>query len=78
MNYSDENYEEEERIKKQNYLKTQILNDNNYDANEFLDFMDEAKPGVDGQDINNWEYDELVEKVQQFKAEKENFDGKIY
>lgn len=75
MNYSQDDFEEQ-RLKKQNYLKTHILNDPNFDPDEFVNYMEEAKPEVDGKEIDNWDYDELVEKVQQFKAEKENFEGK--
>lgn len=75
MNSSEERFEED-RQRKQNYLKTHILNDPNYDPDEFVNYMEEAKPEVDGKEIDNWDYDELVDKVQQFKAEKDNFESK--
>lgn len=74
MNYSNEDYEDE-RARKQKYLKTHILNDPNYDPDEFVNYMEQAKPEVDGKEIDNWDFDELVEKVQEFKAEKEKFEG---
>jgi hypothetical protein len=74
MNSSEERFEED-RQRKQNYLKTHILNDPNYDPDEFVNYMEAAKPGLDGKEIDNWEYDELVDRVQQFKAEKDNFES---
>lgn len=74
MNYSDEKYEDD-RMKKQNYLKTHILNNPKYDADEFVLYMENAKPDIEGGEIDNWDFDELVEKVQEFKAQKEQIQG---
>ena len=59
------------RLLKQKFLKEQILDDENYDANEFVEYMREAKPDVEGGDINNWKFDELVNQVQNFKSMKQ-------
>lgn len=75
MNYSQENFDEDDRMKKQQYLKQHILDDTQFDADEFVNYMEQAKPDVDGKDIDNWDFDELVEQVQKFKAQKERFIG---
>jgi hypothetical protein len=68
--------EEDIRIMKQQFLKEQILDDPDYDANEFVEFMRSAKPDVEGGDINNWEFDELVNQVQNFKSMKQQIESK--
>jgi hypothetical protein len=74
MDRSNENFEDE-RMKKQNYLKNHILNNPNYDPDEFVLYMESSKKDCDGKEIDNWDFDELVEKVQEFKAQKEQLEG---
>ena len=62
---------------KQNFLKEQILDDPNYDPEEFVNYMRTAKPDVEGGDINNWEFDELVNQVQNFKSMKDQLESRI-
>ena len=54
---------DEEYKKKQQLLKNEIL-DRGYDPDEFIDFCLNAKK--EGDDLNNWEYDELQKKIQEF------------
>ena len=54
---------DEEKIKKQKLLKNEII-DRCYDQNAFIEFcMQERK---DGDDLNNWTYDELKNVIQKF------------
>lgn len=53
----------DERHKKQDYLKKEIL-DRNYDKATFAEFMMSQKP--DGLNVDNWEYNELIFAVDEF------------
>ena len=75
MKSQDQIDNEEIRLMKQNFLKEKILDDPRYDANEFVEFMRIAKPNVEGGDINNWEYDELINQVQDFKSMKQQLES---
>lgn len=61
---------ETDRYQKQKYLKDQILDDPDYDADEFVDFMRKAKENCDGADIDNWTNEELIVRVNEFKKLK--------
>lgn len=75
MNSNIQTDNEDLRILKQNFLKQQILDDSQYDANEFVEYMRREKPDVEGGDIDNWEFDELVEQVQSFKSMKQQLES---
>jgi hypothetical protein len=57
--------------KKQKFLKEQIKLNPDMDQDEFIQFLSDAKPGVNATDVDNWEFEELVEKVEEFKTLKE-------
>ena len=63
------------RAQKQKYLKEEILEDDNYDAEEFIEYMQECKPNVEAGDIDNWDFEELVEKVREFKENKRRIES---
>lgn len=65
------------RSKKQKFLKEQILDNKDLDSSEFLKFMSEAKPYTNGQDIDNWKLEELVEKVEEFKTLKNQEQSRL-
>lgn len=75
MNSMTQTDVEDLRIMKQNFLKEQILDNSTYDANEFVEYMRRAKPDVEGGDIDNWQFDELVEQVQNFKSMKQQLNS---
>lgn len=75
MNSMTQTDVEDLRMMKQNFLKEQILDNSTYDANEFVEYMRRAKPDVEGGDIDNWQFDELVEQVQNFKSMKQQLDS---
>ena len=77
MNHSDYDSNEQEKSKKQKYLKEEILEDDNYNADEFVDFLANAMEVKDGADIDNWTLDGLVEKVQEFRRMKDNLESKL-
>ena len=78
MDFRSNSVELEQRLMKQKYLKEQILDDNDFDAEEFVEFMRVVKPNVEGGDIDNWDYDELVQKVRDFKNMKMQLKGIHY
>ena len=53
--------------KKQNLLKTEII-DKNYDKNAFINFCMSKKDN--GDDLNNWTHEELSEEVQEFISQQ--------
>ena len=57
---------DEEKIKKQKLLKNEII-DRCYDQNAFIEFCMQKKK--DGDDLNNWTYDELKNVIQKFITE---------
>lgn len=57
-----------ERQKKQAFLKQQIV-DQNYDPQQFLNFLLEKKP--DRTDVTSWTFDELESQVYLFKKHLE-------
>lgn len=57
---SDENY----RKMKQKYLREQIINEN-FDQQQFANYLGQCKE--DGTNIDNWEFDELINMVEDFK-----------
>lgn len=57
---SDENY----RKMKQKYLREQIISEN-FDQEEFAEYLDKCK--TNGTNIDNWEFDELINMVEDFK-----------
>ena len=69
---------ESERKRKQKYLKEQIVNSKYMDQEEFVDFLNNAKQEVDGINIDNWTFDELVYQVQRFKFRSNQLKGRIY
>lgn len=60
---SDDNY----RKMKQKYLREQIISEN-FDQQEFAEYLDTCKK--DGTNIDNWEFDELINMVEDFKQLK--------
>jgi hypothetical protein len=76
MNSSNQLEEDEMRLMKQNFLKEQILDNPDYDADEFVEFMRTAKTDVEGSDIDNWNFDELVNQVQDFKSMKQQLESR--
>lgn len=59
-----ENYNESLIKQKQNLLTTEII-EKNYDKEKFVDFCLSKKEN--GDDLNNWTPEELVEIIKQFK-----------
>eukprot|EP00826_Nyctotherus_ovalis_P047292 TRINITY_DN5423_c0_g2_i11.p1 TRINITY_DN5423_c0_g2~~TRINITY_DN5423_c0_g2_i11.p1 ORF type:complete len:505 (-),score=152.73 TRINITY_DN5423_c0_g2_i11:66-1580(-) len=59
---------EEERIKKQTYLRMAIM-DSGYNAEEFINFMSTKR--YDGGNIDNWSIEELKQIVQEFVSKEE-------
>lgn len=55
------------RKSKQQYLQKNIL-DNDLDAYEFSDFLGTQK--LDGENIDNWNLEELESQVEYFKQQK--------
>jgi hypothetical protein len=55
------------RKMKQKYLKEQIL-DQKWDGHEFSNFL--LSQREDGTNIDNWDFDELIAQVEQFKRVK--------
>lgn len=78
MNSHDQLEKDDLRLMKQKFLKEQILEDPNLDADEFVEFMRLAKPNEEGGDINNWSFDELVNQVQDFKSMKQQLASIIF
>lgn len=66
---------EAERRRKQKYLKEQIVDNAYLDQEEFVEFLSNAKHGVDGKNIDNWDFDELVYQVQRFKFRSNQLKG---
>lgn len=62
--------------KKQKFLKEQIMDDPDIETEHFVQFLKEAKPEVNGEDINNWEFEELVDKVQEYKTLQQQLKSK--
>ena len=54
---------DDEKILKQKLLKTEII-DHSYDQSEFIEFCLQKKK--DGDDINNWTYEELKNIIKEF------------
>ena len=54
---------DEEKINKQNLLKSEII-DNSYDQKEFIEFCMQQKK--EGDDLDNWTYDELKNIIKEF------------
>jgi hypothetical protein len=59
--------------RKQNYLKTEILEDATINPDDFVEFMEADREN--GADIDNWTFSELIDKVQVFKEQRQNLDG---
>lgn len=57
---SEDNY----RKMKQKYLREQIISEN-FDQEEFANYLNNCKEN--GTNIDNWEFDELINKVEDFK-----------
>lgn len=57
---SDDNY----RKMKQKYLREQIISEN-FDQVKFAEYLDSCKEN--GTNIDNWEFDELINMVEDFK-----------
>ena len=55
-----------EREKKQNLLKTEIIQ-SGYRPQDFVDFVNKIKE--EGSDVDNWTYEELEELIRQFRSE---------
>ena len=69
--------EHDNREKKQKYLKEQIMENSELNAEEFTKFMSEAKPKKNGENIDNWTLEELVSKVEEFKTLKMQNKSKL-
>ena len=52
------------------------MDDPDIETDEFVKYMKDSKPNVNGEDIDNWEFDELIEKVQEFKTLKKQVESK--
>lgn len=65
----------EDKERKQNYLKTEILEDGTINPDDFVEFMEADRE--DGANIENWTFSELIDKVQLFKEQRQNLDGKL-
>ena len=59
---------------KQEYLRNKIL-DNNYDADEFMAYLQEKK-GEDGTDLNTWSFSELKLTVEEFISKYKSNNNK--
>lgn len=51
---------EDDKLKKQEYLKNEILN-GGLDQNAFVQYLNDIKGEGKGTNVDNWEMDELVE-----------------
>lgn len=60
--------------KKQEYLKKEIV-DQKYDQDKFINFILSKK--VNGDDLNNWNIDELTILIKEFKKEIDNGNNSI-
>jgi hypothetical protein len=64
--------EQQIRTMKQHYLRDQILA-NKWEGNEFADFLADRRE--EGNNIDSWDYEELVEMVQEFRKYKQALSG---
>lgn len=64
--------EEQVRKMKQHYLRDQIAL-HSWDGNEFADFLADRRE--EGNNIDSWDYEELVEMVQEFRKYKQALSG---
>jgi hypothetical protein len=56
-----------ERKRKQKYLKEEILDNDAYHSDDFIEYIKNIKENIDGTDVDNWTFPELIEIVQEFK-----------
>lgn len=67
---------EEEKLRKQKYLKEQIMENESYDVDNFIEYMANEKEG--GEDVDNWTFSELREAVHRYQQKKELIDSYIF
>ena len=67
--------EEDDIEYKQNFLRTQII-DEGYDPEIFSKFLSDEK-GENGLDLNNWKFEDLKNAVIKFKSMKSNEQNNI-
>ncbi len=60
--------------KKQEYLKKEIV-DQKYDQDKFINYILSKK--VNGDDLNNWNFDELTKLIKEFKSDIDNDNNSI-
>jgi len=58
--------------KKQEYLKKEIV-DQKYDQDKFINYILSKK--VNGDDLNNWNFDELTKLIKEYKSEIDNVNN---
>ena len=64
---------DDEKIIKQKLLKSEII-DHSYDQSEFIEYCMQKKK--DGDDLNNWTYEELKNIIKEFITKINNEDIK--
>jgi hypothetical protein len=65
-----------DKDKKQKFLKEQIMDNSQIDTEDFVQFLKDAKPDINGEDVTNWEFEELVSKVQEYKTMQQQVQSK--
>ena len=67
---------EEDKLRKQKFLKEQIMENEQYDVDVFIEFM--AGEKENGEDVDNWTFSELREAVHRYQAKEEQLNSKGY
>lgn len=65
---------EEDKLRKQKFLKEQIMENEQYDVDAFIEFM--AGEKENGEDVDNWTFSELRDTVHRYQAKEEQLNSK--